>query len=264
MNTVKVSTPFNIDLDFEVAPLVRRIFAWFLDISILMVYSQIMRSFVIGMFYEKGVGSYPLGTDILLVTLPMLFYPLLMEVLFQGQTLGKKATGIRVLSLEGGEPQLGQYLLRWIFRLWEWPLVFGVVAFHSWGLVLQFFMCCILGIGVLVIVSVTAHHQRLGDLAAGTAVVETRKQFSIHDTVFQQISREDYRVAFPEVMRLSDRDINAIKAVLNQTRETGRFETAHRIAARIKDVLKIESRLEVTDFLEKLLDDYNFLATKNE
>jgi hypothetical protein len=162
------------------------------------------------------------------------------------------------LSKIGKSSHIGKILL------WEWPLVFGVVAFHSWGLVLQFFMCCILGIGVLVIVSVTAHHQRLGDLAAGTAVVETRKQFSIHDTVFQQISREDYRVAFPEVMRLSDRDINAIKAVLNQTRETGRFETAHRIAARIKDVLKIESRLEVTDFLEKLLDDYNFLATKNE
>jgi uncharacterized RDD family membrane protein YckC len=264
MNTVKVSTPFNIDLDFEVAPLLRRILAWMVDIFILMVFAQIMRSMVIALFYEKGLSSYPLGADILLVTLPMLFYSLFMEVLFQGQTLGKKAAGIRVLSLEGGEPQIGQYLLRWIFRMWEWPLVFGVVAFSSWGLILQFFMCCLLGLGVLIIISVTAHHQRLGDLAAGTAVVETRKQFSIHDTVFQQISREDYRVVFPEVMRLSDRDINAIKAVLTQTRETGRFETAHRIASRIKDVLKIESRLEVTDFLEKLLDDYNFLATKNE
>lgn len=264
MSTVKVTTPFNIDLDFEVAPLIRRIFAWFLDISLLVVYAQIMRTFVIALFYQKDTDAYPTGADIMLVTLPMLFYPLLMEVLFQGQSLGKKATGIRVLSLEGGEPQLGQYLLRWIFRFWEWPLVFGMVAFNTWGLFGQILLCCFLGFGALIIIAITAHHQRIGDLSAGTAVVDTRKQFSIQDTVFLQISKDDYRVSFPEVMRLSDRDINAIKTVLTQTRESGQYQTAHRISIRIKEVLNIESRLEVTDFLEKLLEDYNFLATKNE
>ncbi len=263
MNSVTVSTPFNIYLDFEVASLPRRIAAWLLDMTILMLFAQGMRSFTIGMFYNPQQGHYPMGLDLILVTLPMLFYSLVMEVIFQGQSLGKKAIGIRVLSLEGGEPNLGQYLLRWIFRMWEWPLVFGVVAFSSWGLIGQFIICCFLGLAVLITISVTAKHQRLGDMAAGTAVVDTKKQFSINDTVFQQISTEGYKVVFPEVMRLSDRDINAIKAVLTQTRETGRFETAHRIAGRVKDVLNVDSRLEVTDFLEKLLDDYNYLATKN-
>jgi uncharacterized RDD family membrane protein YckC len=264
MNTVTVSTPFNIHLDFEVAAMPRRILAWLLDIIVLMLFAQGMRSFVSGVFFSEEGMKYPAGLDLLLVTLPMLFYPLVMEVVFQGQSLGKKALGIRVLSLEGGEPNLGQYLLRWIFRLWEWPIVFGMVAFSTWGLMIQFMASCFLGIIVLIIISVTAKHQRLGDMAAGTAVVDTKKQFSINDTIFQQISTDGYKVAFPEVMRLSDRDINAIKAVLTQTRETGRFETAHRIATRVKEVLKIESRLEVLDFLEKLLDDYNYLATKNE
>ncbi|HSK13991.1 MAG TPA: RDD family protein, partial [Phnomibacter sp.] len=207
---------------------------------------------------------YPLGFDILLVTLPMLFYHLVMEAVFQGQSIGKKLAGIRVLSLQGGEPNIGQYLMRWIFRVWEWPMVFGIIAFSTWGLFFQFLVCCFLGLAVIVTISVTNKHQRLGDMAAGTAVVDTRKQFSISDTIFQDINKENYRVAFPEVMRLSDRDINAIKAVLTQTKETGRFETAHRIAGRVKEVLRIESRMEVLDFLEKLLDDYNYLATRNE
>jgi uncharacterized RDD family membrane protein YckC len=264
MNMVNVSTPFNIDLDFEVAALPRRILAWTLDIIVILLFAQGMRSFTLGLFYDIKTNQYPLGLDLLLVTLPMLFYHLAMETIFQGQSLGKMAVGIRVLSLEGGEPNLGQYLLRWIFRIWEWPLVFGIVAFNSWGLILQSIICCFLGLAVLVIISITPKHQRLGDMAAGTAVVDTKKQFSINDTIFQQISTNGYKVAFPEVMRLSDRDINAIKSVLIQTRETGRFETAHRIALRVKEVLKVESRLEVTDFLEKLMDDYNYLATKNE
>jgi uncharacterized RDD family membrane protein YckC len=230
---------------------------------VLLLFAKGMRSLVSGFFYETDADTYPVGLDLLLVTLPMLFYHLVMEAVFDGQSIGKKAVGIRVLSLEGGEPNLGQYLLRWIFRVWEWPIVFGVFAFNNWGLIFQFIFCCFLGIAVIISISVTEKHQRIGDLAAGTAIVDTRKQFSIQDTIFQEITLEDYKLAFPNVMRLSDRDINAIKAVLTQTRETGRFETAHRIAERVKEVLKIESRLEVTDFLEKLLDDYNYLATKN-
>ena len=56
--------------------------------------------------------------------------------------------------------------------------------------------------------------------------------------------------------------INAIKTVLSQAEVTRRYDTAHRIALKIKDVLKIESDLDVNVFLEKLLEDYNYLATK--
>jgi hypothetical protein len=67
---------------------------------------------------------------------------------------------------------------------------------------------------------------------------------------------------FPEVMRLSDRDINAIKSVVNQLHKTNRFETASRVAYKVKEVLKIDTLMDTTDFLEKLLADYNYLATK--
>jgi uncharacterized RDD family membrane protein YckC len=262
VNVVQVSTPFNIDLDFEVAPIYRRLAAWMTDIMLMVLFAYCMRLLVAGVFFTEN--NYPYGLDILMVSMPLLLYHLIMELVYQGQSLGKKWLGIRVLSLEGGEPKLGQYLIRWIFRVWEWPLVFGIVAMSTWSLIGQLMVVCAIGLPVIIVISVTARHQRLGDLAAGTTMVDVRTQFTIDDTIFQNISTENYKVYFPEVMRLSDRDINAIKSVLTQTKMTGRFETAHRIAGKVKEVLSIESRLEVLDFLEKLLDDYNYLATKNK
>jgi len=262
MHPVAVSTPFNIDLEFEIAAFHKRLLAWFADLLILLLYARGMKFFLQEAFVYKD-NAYPLGLDIFLVTIPMLFYHLFMESIFQGQSLGKRMAGIRVISLEGGEPDIGQYLLRWIFRVWEWPLVFGFVQMHSLGIYFQIVATGLSGLLVVIIIAVTNKSQRLGDLAAGTTVVETRYNYSLEDTLFLDVAVPDYKVIFPEVMRLSDRDINAIKTVIKQTAATRRYDTAHRVAIKIKDVLKIESDLDVMDFLEKLLADYNYLATKD-
>ncbi|CAN5580677.1 RDD family protein [soil metagenome] len=262
MHPVAVSTPFNIDLEFEIAAFHKRLLAWFADLMILLLYARGMKLFLQEAFVFKD-NNYPIGLDIFLVTIPMLFYHLLMESIFQGQSFGKRVAGIRVISLEGGEPDIGQYLLRWILRVWEWPLVFGFVQMHSLGLYFQVLATGLSGLLVVIIIAVTNKSQRLGDLAAGTTVVETRYKYSLADTLFQDVVVVDYKVVFPDVMKLSDRDINAIKTVLKQAQNNSRYDTAHRVANKIKEVLKIESDMDVHDFLEKLLADYNFLATKD-
>ncbi|HMP94085.1 MAG TPA: RDD family protein [Phnomibacter sp.] len=258
MSQVPVSTPFNIHLDFEIAPFHRRLVAWFADLAVLLLFAQGARFFMEMMPNKRGAD----GLDFLLVSLPMLLYPLLMESIFQGQSLGKKLMGIRVISVEGGEPQIGQYLMRWLFRLWEWPLVFGTVAYNGWGLFAQVLICGIIGIVVVITIAVNRYGQRLGDLAAGTAVVDIRYQYSLSDTVFREVDTQNYEPKFPQVMRLSDRDINAIKNVLTQSNKTGRYDTANRVAAKIKEVLQIDTDMYTQDFLETLLYDYNYLATK--
>lgn len=262
MHPVAVSTPFNIDLEFEIAAFHKRLAAWCIDLVILLLYARGMKLFLQEAFFNRG-NNYPVGLDIFLVTLPMLFYHLLMEAIFQGQSFGKRIAGIRVISLEGGEPDIGQYLLRWIFRVWEWPLVFGFVQMHSYGIYFQLLFTMLSGLAVVIIIAITTKSQRLGDLAAGTTVVETRYNYSLADTLFQEVAEQGYQVVFPEVMKLSDRDINAIKTVIGQARQTQRYDTAHRVAFKIKEVLHIESELEVNEFLEKLLEDYNYLATKD-
>lgn len=259
MSNVQISTPFNISLDFEIAPFYKRLLAYFLDLTILVLYAVFIRYFL----YEglRLEGEFAMGVDILVVSLPLLLYHLICEIVFHGQSIGKKAMGIRVMSVEGGDPGISQYLLRWFFRVWEWPLVFSFV-YPGLLIIYQLIIVGFFGIIVVIIIAVTAKNQRLGDLAANTAIVNTKINTSIHDTVFMEITQKDYVVKFPQVLKLSDRDINTIKSVLDQTYKSNKYETAHRIAARIKNVLQIETDLEVDIFLERLIADYNYLATK--
>ena len=67
---------------------------------------------------------------------------------------------------------------------------------------------------------------------------------------------------FPTVMKLSDRDINTIKTILTQAGKRNNYEMSHRVAMKIKEVLKINTDLQSNDFLIKLLEDYNYLATR--
>jgi len=119
-----------------------------------------------------------------------------------------------------------------------------------------------LGIIVVIIIAFTKRNQRLGDLAANTVVVNTKSVFSVQDTVFMEIKQDDYVVKFPEVLKLSDRDINTIRNVISQFYKNHNTQTCVRVAYKVQEVLKIHTDLYAIDFLEKLLADYNYLATK--
>jgi hypothetical protein len=77
-----------------------------------------------------------------------------------------------------------------------------------------------------------------------------------------EIEASDYKVKFPEVLKLSDRDINTIKNVINQFYKNHNTHTCVHVALKVQEVLKITTDMYAIDFLEKLLADYNYLATK--
>jgi hypothetical protein len=54
------------------------------------------------------------------------------------------------------------------------------------------------------------NHQRLGDLAAGTAVISLKNNINISHTILEQLS-EDYQPVFAQVVRFSDNDMRIIK-----------------------------------------------------
>jgi uncharacterized RDD family membrane protein YckC len=263
MPAIQINTPFNLTLDFEVAPLHKRIISYLLDLVILVIYSWGMKKFLYDVvevtpntFY--GVNT---GADIIAVSIPMLLYPLICELSMHGQSLGKKIVGIRVMSIEGGEPTVSQYLLRWVTRFFEWPLVFGVVL-PNFYVVLQLFFVGFCGVFVVVIIAISKSNQRLGDIGAGTVVVDTKVKTYLHETIFVDISHKDYIVQFPEVMKLTDRDINTIKSILDVASRKQDYKLATTAADKIKNHLKIQSNLSPFDFLEKVLLDYNYISTK--
>jgi uncharacterized RDD family membrane protein YckC len=259
MSIIQIGTPFNIDLEFEIAEFHKRLFAYIIDFVLLIIYLYSMKTLFKGLGLDSEAG---LGLDVLAISTPMFLYSLLTELWMNGQTIGKKIMAIRVISLEGGEPTFGQYLTRWIMRFWEWPFLFGYIAFVDYALIAYIMVTGFLGIVVVVIIAVSGKSQRLGDIAAGTVVVNTKTNLSLQDTVFMQVTNTDYKVMFPDVMRLSDRDINTIKSVVTQAQKKGNYDMCNRVAMKVQDVLKVQTSLYANDFLEKLLEDYNYLATK--
>ena len=63
-------------------------------------------------------------------------------------------------------------------------------------------------------------------------------------------------------MRLSDNDINTIKTILKRGQKTNNLDISRKVESKVKSVLSIESDMAPQDFLEKLLEDYNYLATR--
>ncbi len=257
MSIIQISTPFNIDIEFELAEFHKRLLAYIIDFTVLVLYCWGMLYILLDSLELREASQ---GFILLILFIPMLFYTLLTELWLNGQTLGKIVLKIKVVSLDGGEPTLGQFLLRWFLRFYEWGFIILFLFYLDFlrGLLILIFG----GIASIIIIAVTPKNQRLGDLVAGTVVVNTRSKLSIDDTIFVNVNTSNYEVKFPAVMRLSDRDINTIKGVITQAQKRNNYQMCTRVAYKVKEVLQIESNMDDYSFLEKLLQDYNYLATK--
>ena len=149
-----------------------------------------------------------------------------------------------------------------MFKAFEWPFFFGYTIFSGENLFAYIVITGFLGVIVVIIIAISRKSQRLGDFAANTVVVDTESAFSVEDTVFMDIREENYQVKFPEVLRLSDRDINTIKNVISLFHKENNTETCIRVAVKVQEVLHIKTDMYADEFLEKLLADYNYLASK--
>jgi len=264
MPVIQIETPFNIDLEFEIAGAHKRLLAYLIDFAILLLFFMSMKYFYYGGFGFADADRLKsrMGLDILTISIPMLLYSLVSEVKMNGQTIGKKALNIRVISLNGGEPSLSQYMLRWIFKAFEWPFFFGYTFFSLNSMMAYIIITGFWGVVVLIFIAVNKRNQRLGDIAANTVVVNTQSPFSVDDTVFMNINENNYVVTFPAVLKFSDRDINTIKNVVNLYHKENNYQTCERLAWKVEEILQIKTDMEPITFLETLLADYNYLAAK--
>lgn len=264
MAFIQIRTPFNIDLEFELAEAHKRLFAYLIDFTILLLFFMGMKYFYYAGFDLQDVERLKsrIGLDILTISLPMLLYSLVSEVMMNGQTIGKKLLNIRVISLDGGQPSLSQYLLRWMFKAFEWPFFFGYTFFSLTSMLAYIIITGFWGVVVLIFIAINKKNQRLGDMAANTVVINTQSQFSVHDTVFMNINETNYTPGFPSVLKLSDRDINTIKSIVDLYYKENNIQTCERLALKIQMILEINTNMQPVAFLETLLADYNYLATK--
>lgn len=250
---VKLDTGFNIEVDFTLAPFGRRFVAWVIDVVICFAYARIAL-LLFGLTFDDPHDKIWL---VVLISLPYLLYHLLCEIFLNGQSIGKKVMRLKVIAADGGQPSISQFLIRWMFRPVDFPvLILGAVFSRElpwWCIVLSFAgMACYF---------ITPYSQRLGDLVAGTILIDTRNRTSWEDTVFTELE-DNYVPRYPKVMKMTDKDLNTLKSIINTVGKNNDSDLALRIADRIQTKLDIQTDQLPLDFLKTLLKDYNYYSTR--
>lgn len=239
MGTITLQTTQNIELEYELAGLSDRIFARLLDYLCIAGYAILMIAIIGFGAFSNFVDNH--GWIILLLFLPILFYHLVCETLFNGQSIGKMVLKIRVISLNGNQPALSQYLMRWLFRLIDFTLTSSLLA--------------------LMMVALTEKHQRLGDLVAGTTVIKTKRKASLSQTIYTPMADPHYQPLYPEVVHLSDKDMQLIREVVLSATRYSNTMILDDTARKIEQVLQLKNKQETSiEFLYTILKDYNYLT----
>ncbi len=160
-----VATPENVSFGYALAGLGSRFMAALVD-SLLIVLIQVLvvaLGLALALRALQGDGADSLGfVGLALVMLSMLLfwgYYVFFELVWNGQTPGKRWVGLRVLRVNGQPAGAVEVLIRNLVRLVDFlPAAYGA------GIVCMF---------------IDSQSRRLGDLAAGTVVVWERSALSV-------------------------------------------------------------------------------------
>jgi uncharacterized RDD family membrane protein YckC len=240
---VRIDTPEQISLEFPLAGIGSRFMAIAVDTLL-----QILL-FILAIFALAGLAKYAPALPMRLAWLPRVWLPALLiigifclywgyfaffEIIWKGQTPGKRIAGIRVIKNSGRALNvyevIGRNLLRAIDSLPTLYIV-GIIS-----------------------MMISRQNQRLGDLLVGSIVV--------HDKPAERILPEwasgaDQSSAIPQLSKITPEELVLIETYLQRrgTLELGsRDATAHKIATRISEKTGIERPPEqsLDQFLETI------------
>lgn len=237
MSQIRINTSQNVEIERTAANVGIRIVSQIIDYIILFIY------FMFIIFISYLIKSESLAF-FLICLIPAFFYSFIMESAFQGQSVAKMILKIKVVKLDGSQPSILNFFIRWIFRLIDTPF-YGIVAIIS--------------------ISTSGKGQRLGDKAAGTTVISLQKKYDLKNSIYRSIN-EEYKLQFPQVELLKEEDINTVNEVLNHYNgNSGTQARALLIKTKSAIILKtgIDTQIESLPFLRTIVKDYNYMI-RNE
>jgi uncharacterized RDD family membrane protein YckC len=245
MSNLYINTTQNIRLFFTTATIGERMLAYGVDLLIkiayivilLLIFTKLLNIDITHKLEEPVMVLY------LLLVLPLMFYSLICESTMEGQTFGKKLLKIKVVKIDGYQAGFLDYFIRWIFALVDIQMGFipGVISMVS-----------------------TKHTRRIGDLAAGTAVISEKSRYNISHTILLDLA-EDYQPHFQrnQVMLFSDNDIRIIKENAAIASREKNMILSSKLSQKIESVMMISNPFSTEkQLIETLLKDYNFYTGK--
>lgn len=246
MTKLSIKTTQNVPLYFTSASLGERMLGYALDMLIKAAYLvsvyYLLKS-TGGWMLINGFDSWTRGAFFLFFYMPVAFYSLVCESWMEGQTFGKKIVKTKVVKIDGFQATFSDYVARWLFRLIDIDL--GYVP------------------GVLTMLF-TKHTQRLGDIAAGTAVITLKSKYNISHTILAELG-EDYVPTFSptQILLFSDEDIRIIKENAQEAYINSDHTHLNILVERVESVIQMKNSFQNPhDFIARVIEDYNFYTSK--
>lgn len=241
MNQLSITTTQNVTINFTAASVGDRIIGQLLDILVIVAYIISISYILDYLGFSDNLDfndSWSTRAVSIMIFSPVIIYSLVQESLWEGQTIGKKIMKMKVIKIDGYQAGFGDYLIRWLFRTIDVLIGSGIIG--------------------LIFIGTNKKSQRLGDIAAGTAVISLKNKININHTILQELE-EDYVPVYAEVIKLSDNDMRIIKDTFDTCLQVKDFVTISKMRKKIIDVtgIKYNSDTDV-EFIRTVLKDYNF------
>lgn len=249
-------TPENIQVSYQVAGLGKRFIAWLTDILLMILVGILLfvLFIIIGIFFDQfladltsqfGInddfGESPMvifGIFMLVRGFGVFFYFFLSELFLRGQTIGKRQVGIRVAKVDGFSLDVLSIFLRNIIRFVDSPLT-----------------------GLWLVALFSSRTQRVGDLIAGTIVIdETKKELSPVREKLSGVSAADAMFQFDhaKLSRIEPAEFHKIEIILQRVdslSEVEKNQILSMVVLSLVDKMQIDppSELNYKRFLEDVV-----------
>lgn len=224
---ITIRTARNVEIEYKVASLGDRILGRLIDSIIVIGYVFFL--VIIAASVQSGIIIY-------IFAIPAFFYTFIFERFNDGQTPGKNIMMTKVVSVRGDNVTTGMYFIRWILLIVDFRLASGVIG--------------------IIAILVSERGQRLGDLAADTAVVSLKKNITKEKTVFRRIS-PNFRPTYEQVKMMKDSDIQTIKKVI-RTKSENKHTLVTSTAQKIEEAYGLKKDASSLSFLNSIVKDYNY------
>lgn len=194
-------TPENVTVQYEIAGPGTRFVAWVFDMLIILIagFVLLISTVILGLMgsvmYAEDASALAVAVILAVVNFAFVGYFMAFEFFMHGQTPGKRSVSIRVVSNAGFGLSPGAILIRNIFRLLDTvPILWFVPV-------------------------VTERGQRLGDMVAGTIVIQ--EQPPAPDAVAERVSRRNtlprqYTFTPQHARTLSAEEVRALKLFMGR------------------------------------------------
>ena len=238
MSQININTSQNVLITHPAASVGKRILAQLIDFSAIFAYSILLA------FLNEAFRFMNSTAATIIIYLPIIFYSLWSELFFHGQSVGKMALNIRVVKLDGSQASFLSYFIRWIFRIIDIPF-YGSVA--------------------IITIAVNGKGQRLGDIVAGTTVIDLVRRTGFSNSIYRKLP-DDYKLQFQEVEKLEEKDIKIINKLMNHHKKNNNRATVDMLMSAKSAVIKktgIQTDMPPRIFLDTIINDYNYFVRQS-